>query len=44
MGAENNAWTRSVAKKILCNYKEAAIYPADRIAIYVPQQGSQQCP
>ncbi len=44
MGAENNAWTRYVVKKILCNYKQAAIFPADRIAIYVPQVGTQTCP
>lgn len=44
MGAENNAWTRYVVKKILCNYKQAAIFPADRIAIYVPQVGEQTCP
>ena len=44
MGAENNAWTRYVVKRILCNYKQDAIFPADRIAIYVPQVGAQQCP
>lgn len=44
MGAENNAWTRSVVRKILCNYREAALFPSDRIAIYVPQIGAQRCP
>lgn len=44
MGAENNAWTRYVAKKILCNYQQDAIFAADRIAIYVPQSGQQKCP
>jgi hypothetical protein len=44
MGAENNAWTRYVVKKILCNYQQDSIFPADRIAIYVPQVGGQQCP
>lgn len=44
MGAENNAWTRSVVKKILCNYKQSAIFSADRIAIYIPQTGDQVCP
>ena len=44
MGAENNAWTRAVVKKVLCNYQQAAIFPADRIAIYVPQTGPQKCP
>ena len=44
MGAENNAWTRAVVKKILCNYQQEAIFPADRIAIYVPQTGAQKCP
>ena len=44
MGAENNAWTHAVVKKVLCNYQQAAIFPADRIAIYVPQVGTQKCP
>lgn len=44
MGAENNAWTRYVAKKILCNYQQDAVFAADRIAIYVPQSGQQKCP
>jgi hypothetical protein len=44
MGAENNAWTRNVVKKILCNYQQAAIFPDDRIAIYTPQVDEQKCP
>jgi hypothetical protein len=41
---ENNAWVTRVAKHILCNYKEDAIFPEDQIALYVPQEGKQQCP
>jgi hypothetical protein len=44
MGAENDAWTRYVGKRILCTYQQAEIFPADRIAIYVPQEGANQCP
>ena len=44
MGAENNAWTRSVVKKILCNYQPAVTFPADRIAVYIPQTGPAKCP
>jgi len=44
MGAENNAWTRYVVKRILCNYKEKSVFPTDRITIYVPQVGEQKCP
>jgi hypothetical protein len=44
MGAENDAWTRYVGKRILCTYQQAEIFPADRIVIYVPQVGTQQCP
>lgn len=43
-GEENNAWVRRVMKPILCNYQEDAVFPADQIAIYVPQQGTRQCP
>ena len=43
-GEENNAWVRRVMKPILCNYQEDAIFPADQIAIYIPQQGTRQCP
>jgi hypothetical protein len=44
MGAENDAWTRYVAKRILCTYQEETVFPGDHIAIYTPQQGSSQCP
>jgi hypothetical protein len=44
MGEENNAWTRYIIKPILCNYKQAAIFPADRLALYVPQVGTAECP
>ena len=43
-GEENNAWVQQVMKHILCNYQEDAVFPADQIAIYVPQQGMRQCP
>jgi hypothetical protein len=43
-GEENNAWVRRVMKPILCNYQEDEIFPADQIAIYIPQQGTRQCP
>jgi hypothetical protein len=33
-----------VARHILCNYREEAIYPEDDIALYVPQEGERQCP
>lgn len=41
---ENNAWVRRVMKHILCNYREEASFPADDIALYVPQEGPRQCP
>lgn len=41
---ENNAWVRRVMKPILCNYREEAVYPADEIALYVPQDEPRQCP
>jgi hypothetical protein len=44
MGEENNAWVRYVVKPILCNYREDQAFPADSIAIYVPQDGSENCP
>lgn len=44
MGSENDAWTRYVGKRILCTYQQAEIFPADHIAIYVPQVGAAQCP
>ena len=43
-GEENNAWVRNVMKPILCNYREDLVFPADQIAIYVPQEGTRQCP
>jgi hypothetical protein len=43
-GEENNAWVRNIMKPILCNYREEQVFPADQIAIYVPQQGARQCP
>jgi len=44
MGAENDAWTRYVAKRILCTYRQDEVFAADRIEIYVPQEGAGQCP
>lgn len=41
---ENNVWVRRVMKRILCNYREEAIFPEDEIALYVPQEGTRQCP
>jgi hypothetical protein len=43
-GEENNAWVRRVMKPILCNYEEDVVFPADQVAIYVPQEGLQKCP
>jgi amino acid transporter len=43
-GEENNAWVRHVMKPILCNYQEDLVFPADQIAVYVPQEGTRQCP
>ncbi len=43
-GEENNAWVRHVMKPILCNYQEDAVFPADQVAIYVPQVGERHCP
>jgi len=43
-GEENNAWVRRVMKHILCNYQEEAMFPADQIAVYVPQVEEKQCP
>lgn len=44
MGAENDAWTRYVGKRILCTYQRAELFSADHIAIYVPQVGAEKCP
>jgi hypothetical protein len=41
---ENNVWVRRIMRSILCNYREEASFPADDIALYVPQQGPRQCP
>jgi hypothetical protein len=41
---ENNVWVTRVVKYILCNYREEASFPADSIALYVPQEGPRQCP
>lgn len=41
---ENNAWVKRVMKHILCNYREEAVFPAEEIALYVPQVGERQCP
>lgn len=41
---ENNVWVTRIMKSILCNYREETIFPKDEIALYVPQQGTRQCP
>ena len=41
---ENNVWVTRIMKHILCNYREEAIFPEDEIALYVPQEGTRQCP
>jgi hypothetical protein len=41
---ENNVWVLRIMKSILCNYREEAVFPADEIALYVPQEGKRQCP
>ena len=41
---ENNVWVTRIMKHILCNYREEAVFPADEIALYVPQEGERQCP
>jgi hypothetical protein len=41
---ENNVWVLRIMKSILCNYREEAVFPADEIALYVPQEGARQCP
>jgi len=43
-GEENNAWVRYVMKPILCNYQESIVFSKDQIAVYVPQEGTRQCP
>ena len=42
---ENNVWVTRVVRPLLCNYREEAVFPADEIALYVPQEGTtRQCP
>jgi hypothetical protein len=41
---ENNVWVTRIMKHILCNYREQIAFPADEIALYVPQEGERQCP
>jgi len=41
---ENNVWVTRIMKHILCNYREEIAFPADEIALYVPQEGARQCP
>lgn len=41
---ENNVWVRRVMKQILCNYRQEAVFAEDDIALYVPQEGTRQCP
>ncbi|MGE5374669.1 MAG: hypothetical protein ACM3XO_06385 [Bacteroidota bacterium] len=41
---ENNVWVRRVMRPILCNYRQDSIFPADEIALYVPQEGDRTCP
>jgi hypothetical protein len=41
---ENNVWVIRIMKSILCNYREEAVFPADEIALYVPQEGERLCP
>jgi hypothetical protein len=41
---ENNVWVTRIMKHILCNYHEETAFPADEIALYVPQEGARQCP
>lgn len=41
---ENNVWVTRIVKPILCNYREETAFPADDLALYVPQEGPRQCP
>lgn len=41
---ENNVWVKQVARHILCNYREDAVFPEDDIVLYVPQVGERHCP
>ncbi len=44
MGAEHNAWTKSVIRPILCNYQLSQSFAEAKVAIYLPQQGQRNCP
>jgi hypothetical protein len=44
MGAEHNAWTKSVIRPILCNYQLSQSFSEAKVAIYLPQQGQRNCP
>jgi hypothetical protein len=41
---ENNVWVTRIMKHILCNYREEVAFPAEEIALYVPQAGERRCP
>jgi hypothetical protein len=41
---ENNVWVTRIMRYILCNYREEIVFPAEEIALYVPQEGPRQCP
>jgi hypothetical protein len=41
---ENNVWVTRIMKHILCNYRQETVFPADEIALYVPQEGARKCP
>jgi len=41
---ENNVWVTRIMRHILCNYREEAVFAADEIALYVPQEGQRHCP
>jgi hypothetical protein len=41
---ENNVWVTRIVKPILCNYRKETAFPADDLALYVPQEGPRQCP
>ena len=44
MGQEHNAWSKWVIRPIMCNYQLAALYSADKVAVYTPRPGAPQCP
>jgi len=41
---ENNVWVRRIMRPILCNYQLEESFPADDIAMYIPQEGGRVCP